>query len=110
MSDRIAWLSSVPALKSPYTPEEVSRQLKTFYYDTALCGHDPSFSTLVAFVPAENMVVGSDDPYASLRLELAFAQASENRGWTPENRHLFYEGNAKRLFPKLVPGSPAAKR
>ena len=108
MSDRIAWTSSVPALKSPYTPEEVLRQFKTFYYDTALCGHDPSFSNLVAFVPPENMVVGSDDPYASLRLELAFAQASEDREWTPEYRRLFYEGNAGRLFPKLVSGGSSA--
>jgi predicted TIM-barrel fold metal-dependent hydrolase len=47
-------------------PHGVDYELKRLYYDIAVSGHQPAIAALTSFVPASQILFGSDFPYRAL--------------------------------------------
>jgi predicted TIM-barrel fold metal-dependent hydrolase len=79
-------------------PDGVENELKKLHYDTANSAYAPTMAALLSFVPASQVLFGSDFPYLTIgqnvegfaKLELADAQ-----------RRAIDRANAERLFPRL---------
>jgi predicted TIM-barrel fold metal-dependent hydrolase len=54
---------NTPPYKGKFTREDVEKQLKRFFYDTAQVSNVPTIETLVKIVPVSQVVFGSDFPY-----------------------------------------------
>jgi Tat protein secretion system quality control protein TatD with DNase activity len=101
LADRIAYLTNAPALRNPLSPSEIIKQFKTFHYDTASCGTSPAFDAVVAFVPEDKLLIGTDHPYAAPEGMAAFAKGVDEWKFSEGQRKRLYEGNAVALFPRL---------
>jgi 6-methylsalicylate decarboxylase len=80
-------------------PEGVEQQLKKLHYDTANSAYAPTMAALLAFVPASQVLFGSDFPY------LAIGQNVEGfgkLGLDDAAAHAINRGNAERLLPRVA--------
>lgn len=75
---------------------------KSFYFDTALSGNEHTLGLLLGFAKAENVLFGSDFPYASLKNMETNINGFEEFEMTDEMRNRIARGNAIRLFPRLA--------
>lgn len=86
----------------PIDPGAVRDHLGRFYYDTA--GPMAPAGTLLAHVPAERILFGTDWPAAPADTvtDLAFPALETDPAFTPEQLRGIYRGNALRLIPQLA--------
>ena len=61
---RVGLMELLPAAPVRKTRAEIEDDIKSFYFDLALSGHDNSLNTLLRFVPHDHVLFGSDFPYA----------------------------------------------
>jgi len=74
--------------------------LQRQYYDTALSANRPALAALEQFVPASQVLYGSDFPFAPGMMGRTIHGLAEY-GFTPEVLRGIERGNARRLFPRL---------
>ncbi|MCF8590046.1 amidohydrolase [Gordonia sp. HY285] len=82
------------------TPEGIRRDLRSFYFDTALSSS--ALPALLAFAAAGHVLYGSDFPFAPapVRAEVD-AELETYRGWQPGQLAALEHHNAEALFPRL---------
>jgi len=79
-------------------PDGVEAELKKLHYDTANSVYRPTMAALLAFVPASQVLFGSDFPYYTI------TQNAENFAkleLSAADRAAIDRGNAERLLPQL---------
>lgn len=81
--------------------EDISKELKTFYFDTALSTPD-ALPSLLAVVDPSHIVFGSDNPYISQDTQAKFTQALDDYSGMPDGLlSRINRTNAEALFPRL---------
>lgn len=86
-----------PPYAGQFTRDQIERQIRRFYYDTAAVANEVTLSALVRMVPLSQVLFGSDFPYRTASdhtkgLSLFFG-VDDLRG--------INRANALRLFPRL---------
>jgi 6-methylsalicylate decarboxylase len=79
-------------------PDGIENELRKLHYDTANSAYRPTMAALLAFVPASQVLFGSDFPYYTI------TQNVENFGkleLSAADRNAIDRGNAERLLPQL---------
>ncbi|WP_031468768.1 amidohydrolase family protein [Sciscionella sediminilitoris] len=102
LASRVAGLS--PLLGCELTPEEIIADFRTFYFETALSGFETNLLALENFVPAGQILFGTDFP-AIPRDTAAWYTGNVDR-YCADRPELFgrlMHGNAERLLPRLSP-------
>ncbi|MFF5449438.1 amidohydrolase family protein [Streptomyces sp. NPDC012888] len=86
----------------PVDPAAVRDHLGRFYYDTA--GPMAPASTLLAHVPADHVLFGTDWPAAPADtvVDVAFPALDGDPAFTPQQLQGIYHDNALRLIPQLA--------
>ncbi|MFJ4776062.1 amidohydrolase family protein [Streptomyces sp. NPDC088762] len=86
----------------PIDPAAVRDHLHRFYYDTA--GPMAAAATLLAHVPADHVLFGTDWPAAPADtvMDLALPALDADPALTAEQRQGIYHDNALRLIPQLA--------
>jgi 6-methylsalicylate decarboxylase len=79
-------------------PNGVDHELKKLYYDLAIAAFEPSLAALLAYVPATQVLMGSDFPYHSIGRTIEGIAAA---GLDSGTLAAIYRGNAERLIPRL---------
>lgn len=82
-------------------PEGAMTALTRQYYDTALSGNEPALAALERFVPAAQILYGSDYPFAVGMMKKTIDGLAAH-DFTPDARTAIERGNAERLFPRLA--------
>jgi predicted TIM-barrel fold metal-dependent hydrolase len=79
-------------------PKGIDYELQKLHYDIALAAFRPSLSALLAYVPASQVLLGSDFPFSSIGLSV---KGLEEMDLPTETMDAIYGGNAARLMPRL---------
>jgi len=97
LASRVAVLSSY--MGCGLSPEEILDGFKTFWYDVALSGDEPSLRALEAFVGTEKMLFGTDYPGIFIRITSACslmgitAVATGMANWFNKHIKQYYQHN-----------------
>jgi len=91
-------LPSAPIKK---TRDEIYEEIKSFYFDLALAGHENALNALLGFVPHDHILFGSDFPYAPRP-----GLERMNDGWEgykvdQKTRNKVNFQNAKNILPRF---------
>ncbi|KAI2623674.1 hypothetical protein GGS21DRAFT_533688 [Xylaria nigripes] len=84
------------------TYEDAMDSFQKFYFDLALSSSPQVLSTLLAMVPHDHILFGSDFPYAPTPAYPAFLEDLEKADIAPDLRENINFGNARRLIPRLA--------
>jgi predicted TIM-barrel fold metal-dependent hydrolase len=79
-------------------PEGIEAELKKLHYDTANAAFKPTMAALLGFVPATQVLFGSDYPYYTI---VENADNLMKLGFSSAVRRAIDRGNAERLIPRL---------
>ena len=85
--------------------DQIVEDLRSFYFDLALSGSKCVLDALLSFAPPENILYGSDFPFASAEAEY-FDSTLEEYEMDDHLREMCYRENALRLFSSLQTPSP----
>ena len=96
LAHRVAQLSGFDPRFKQNVPNGVDAELKRLYYETANGFHAPNMAALLAYVPAAQVLFGTDYPY------LTVAANVEGLAKTVSGADLaaIQSGNALKMFPK----------
>ncbi|MTD52629.1 amidohydrolase family protein [Amycolatopsis pithecellobii] len=84
------------------TPDDVLRQLKWFYFDTALSASPSALPALLAFAEPGHVLYGSDWPFAPEPVGSYYNGFLESyQDFAPGQPEAIDRGNAEILFPRL---------
>jgi predicted TIM-barrel fold metal-dependent hydrolase len=97
LAERIARLEMRPEFRAQI-PDGVMFELKRLYFDTALSANKLIFSSLLKFVSHEQVLFGSDYPYAPEATTVASIKGLANLGLPPDILHAIERTNALRLL------------
>ncbi|MGB6081255.1 MAG: amidohydrolase family protein [Xanthobacteraceae bacterium] len=97
LAERIARLEMRPEFRAKI-PDGVMFELKRLYFDTALSANKLIFSALLKFVSHEQVLFGSDYPYAPEATTSASIKGLANLGLPPDVLHAIERTNALRLL------------
>lgn len=61
---RVGFMELLPHAPVKKTREEIEEEIRSFYFDLALAGHENALNCLLRFVPHDHILFGSDFPYA----------------------------------------------
>jgi predicted TIM-barrel fold metal-dependent hydrolase len=82
--------------------EQILRDLKRFYFDTALASSPSSLPSLLAFAEPDHVLYGSDWPFAPEQVGTVFNHHLDTYRYADEGHHAaINRGNAEILFPRL---------
>jgi 6-methylsalicylate decarboxylase len=81
-------------------PDGVIFELKRLFFDTALSANQLAFSALLKLVASEQVLFGSDYPFAPEATMAATVKGLANLGLAPEVLHAIERGNALRLLKR----------
>ena len=92
-------------LKKPLLTEQL---LKNVFFDTCVY-HQPGVDLLTKVIPVDNILFGSEmigavrgiDPETGHHYDDTKRYIEATRNLSPEDRHKVYEGNARRVYPRL---------
>lgn len=101
LAERISRLEMRADLRSK-VPDGVMFELKRLYFDTALSANPYSFSALTMLLPPEQILFGSDYPFAPERTMAASVEGMGKLGLAPEVLEKIERTNALTLFPRLA--------
>jgi predicted TIM-barrel fold metal-dependent hydrolase len=79
-------------------PKGIDYELRKLHYDVALASFRPALAALFAYIPASQVLLGSDYPFSSVGLSIT---GLEEYGLPKETRDALYSGNIERLIPRL---------
>jgi len=79
-------------------PDGIDHELRRLHYDVALQANRPALAALFAFVPASQVLLGSDFPFGT---SADGVRGLEEFGLKPGDLDAIYRGNAERLIPRL---------
>jgi 6-methylsalicylate decarboxylase len=99
LAERIARLE-VRAEFRESVPDGVIFELKRLFFDTALSANPLAFSALLKLVASEQVLFGSDYPFAPETTMAATVKGLANLGLAPEVLHAIERGNALRLLKR----------
>ena len=81
-------------------PDGVIFELKRLFFDTALSANQLAFSALLKLAASEQVLFGSDYPFAPEARMAATVKGLANLGLAPEVLHAIERGNALRLLKR----------
>lgn len=84
-------------LKKP--AQEIWDDMKSFYYDLAMAGHENTLNTLLGFVPHDHILYGSDFPYARKPGILRMNDGWEGYPVSEKIRDMINFENAQKILP-----------
>lgn len=85
------------------TTDELLAKFRRFYYDTALSASPAALPTLKAFAGTQNILYGSDFPYAPAAVGATFTQHLDAyAGFNADEHKAINNANALKLFPRLA--------
>lgn len=90
-----------PQFNSSKSAEEIVEDTKSFYLHLALATSPEILGTLVKHFPHDNILFGSDMPYAQEGAVVAFNEMLDEHPLGEELRRKFAFENAMELFPRL---------
>ncbi|HBP5919939.1 amidohydrolase family protein [Pseudomonas aeruginosa] len=97
---RVAAVSAL-ARNNPSAQSGLIDQLRTFYFDTALSSPS-ALPSLLEFAKPENILFGSDFPYAPAPVSASFTAQQDDCALLSEDQHrMVNRTNALPLFPRL---------
>jgi 6-methylsalicylate decarboxylase len=99
LAERIARLEVRPEFRES-VPDGVIFELKRLFFDTALSANQLAFSALLKLVASEQVLFGSDYPFAPETTMAATVKGLANLGLAPEVLHAIERGNALRLLKR----------
>jgi predicted TIM-barrel fold metal-dependent hydrolase len=99
LAERIARLEVRPEFRES-VPDGVIFELKRLFFDTALSANQLAFSALLKLVASEQVLFGSDYPFAPETTMAATVKGLANLGLAPEVLHAIERGNALRLLTR----------
>jgi predicted TIM-barrel fold metal-dependent hydrolase len=106
---RIALSENLPSWPHENTPRGSLHYLKRLYYDTALSTSEQVFAALKEFVPASQVLFGSDYPMVPEKVATIETQMIEaSKVLDHETRRAINRENAVALFPRLAREAAAA--
>ena len=79
-------------------PKGIDYELRKLHYDIALASFKPTLDALFAYIPASQILLGSDYPFSSVGLSI---KGLEEHGLPKETLDALYSGNIERLIPRL---------
>ena len=98
LAERVKTLgASFPSLKKA-APNGVDHELQRLHYETANAAHKPNLAALLSYVPASQVMFGTDFPYVTVG---ANAASLRSYGLSPADLQAIETGNAMRLIPRL---------
>ena len=97
LAERIARLEVRPEFRAS-VPDGVMFELKRLFFDTALSANKLAFSALLQLVAPEQVLFGSDYPFAPEPTMVATINGLAALGLTPEVLYAIERGNALRLL------------
>ena len=98
LAERVKTLgASFPSLKKA-APNGVDHELQRLHYETANAAHKPNMAALLSYVPASQVMFGTDFPYVTVG---ANAASLRSYGLSPADLQAIETGNAMRLIPRL---------
>ena len=86
----------------PIPPDEVFARLKRFWYDVALSPAAPTMASLAGVASPDQIVFGSDWPFANVRVIGEANRAYEAQLLASAQRAAIDRGNALSLFPQFA--------
>ncbi len=99
---RVSGLTST-ALGLGRTAEDVIRDLKRFYFDTALAASPSSLPSLLEFAEPGHVLYGSDWPFAPQEAGSYYDRFLDTyTGFAPGQAEAIDRGNAEALFPRFA--------
>jgi predicted TIM-barrel fold metal-dependent hydrolase len=88
--------------------DRIIRDLKRFYFDTALAASPSSLPSLLTFAEPGHILYGSDWPFAPEPAGMVFNQYLDAHSYDDHHQHsAINRGNAEILFPRLTHGHSA---
>jgi predicted TIM-barrel fold metal-dependent hydrolase len=102
---RISFMEILPASPVKKTKDEIYEEIKSFYFDLALSGHENSLNSILGFIPHDHILFGSDFPFAPKP-----GAERMNDGWEgyrvdKEVRDMINFENARRILPGFKKGA-----
>jgi 6-methylsalicylate decarboxylase len=80
----------------PFSEEDIVRELRSFYVDTALSATPTALPSITAFFPSDHVLYGSDFPFAPESWGVTFDRELDEAGLDGVER-----ANAEALLPRL---------
>ena len=99
LAERIARLEVRPEFRES-VPDGVIFELKRLFFDTALSANQLAFSALLKLVASEQVLFGSDYPFAPEATMAATVKGLANLGLAPDVLYAIERGNAVRLLKR----------
>jgi 4-oxalmesaconate hydratase len=92
-------------LKKPLLREHI---LRNVYFDTCVY-HQPGIDLLTKVIPVDNVLFASEmigavrgiDPETEYNFDDTKRYVDATQNLSPEDRHKVFEGNARRVYPRL---------
>ena len=81
---------------------DIEEDFKSFYFDTAIAGTKNVLDVLLDLVPPEQILFGSDFPYAPSPSIIRMTKELEEYKMDPNVRKKIHYENALRLFPRFA--------
>ena len=82
------------------TADQIARDIRSFYYDLALCSKT-CLDTLLKNFPEDHILYGSDYPYAYSEGIIRLAKEVDGYEIGDKTRETIYRGNALKMFPRF---------
>jgi predicted TIM-barrel fold metal-dependent hydrolase len=99
LAERIARLQVRPEFKAS-VPDGVMFELKRLFFDTALSANELAFSALLKLVATDQVLFGSDYPFAPETTMTATVKGLSNLGLSDDALHAIERTNALRLLAR----------
>ncbi len=87
-----------------HLPNGIDHEPHRLYYDVALAANRPALAALFSYVPASQVLLGTDYPFGKTADAIG---GLEQFGLEADELDAIYRGNAERLIPRLKASAPA---
>jgi 6-methylsalicylate decarboxylase len=102
LAARISRLARITAAVDPRLPNGALAELKKLYYDVAQQASPEGLTPLMTLVSADQVLFGSDYPWAPPGMMAQTVAGLAAFGFAPEELAAIERGNALRLFPRFA--------
>jgi 6-methylsalicylate decarboxylase len=93
-------ISEMPADRvAAFAPEGIDHELRRLYYDTADAAYAPSMAAIMSYVPASQILFGTDYPFVRVETNVSELQ---QRQLAPSDMAAIRRDNVLRLMPQLA--------
>jgi predicted TIM-barrel fold metal-dependent hydrolase len=82
-----------------FAPQGIDHELRRLYYDTADAAYAPSMAAIMGYVPASQILFGTDYPF--VRVETNTSELQQRR-LSPSELAAIQRDNVLRLMPRLA--------